>query len=863
MTRLAIPLLEGLKFSNRNMDYEQLLDGSYTNKIGVLSNRRSHSARFSIARVPRRLLLHNGNLYTLSRDGYLYNGNLEIGSGFNASEGTLISLLPTSDATERQLFIAGGAKMQKYNGAALQRWGISTPVDDALIGDVTDTNSLVINLCNSATGWSQANCVVSLDTGIFREGTGSIKVALTANVTGIATLTFSPAVDLSARPNISFYIRTENPKALTSVAMIFYFVVSPGSSATAQRNILGGYIPESPASVGEVLSSTTPQTFSGDSDSGASELVDAHNVRVTQLPTVANTWKKLTVGRSGFTRSDEQGDIADWTTTFQMQLVLLSDVAQNIYIDDIRERYTNQDDAQGARYKYAYENFVTGSHGNLNLTPSKAIKGENNTVTITGFKEPPVGEGISNFRIFRDVGEDGNYKSVGILGVPTPWDPLVQFVDNIGIDDLGDLDTNDNAPPPSATLAVEYRGSVWLNDITNLRRWWRSAPGRYESFSLTKDAGFFDVSIVGDESIGVGIVRGIMFIFTRKAIIEVLAPDATPSFITVAYIGPVAGSAWYVFRDYALIVHLTGLYLFDGADLKHVPDIDSLFDPESTDPRRINATNISTCVVGGDSKHIWFSYLGLDSVYRMFTYAIDLKRWVEESTILIAHETEQQGFYHIAASETMVYDVYGSAAGFESMQLVTPDVELKGISHINHLAIQSLNQLALNVELYVDDSLTSSSLFAVATSRKWQFLPLIDNLGQRARLKITASPYTELYDLEINYTQLIDTVHFDSEFFVLPSERTSVTDFRTHLFGLETGVVKAFVTVDDVVLVLLDIALTRNQISTLRHVLMPTTGTVCRIELYGSRFVPLSLLLGVTVHGTGEQKHIVVPVTSV
>jgi hypothetical protein len=243
----------------------------------------------------------------------------------------------------------------------------------------------------------------------------------------------------------------------------------------------------------------------------------------------------------------------------------------------------------------------------------------------------------------------------------------------------------------------------------------------------------------------------------------------------------------------------------------------------------------------------------------MYTYSLETKQWVEESVVFIAHETDQIGFYHLAGTSTAIYKVYGDNVNYETIRILTPEIELAGIGHINQLSAQIKGSTTLSTELFVDDNSVLVAGLNPLTSRKWMFVSLVDVLGQRIKLSLVSSNYVEIYNIEIHHTQLIDTVHFDSEFFVLPTERVAVNELRTDLFGLEDGIVSGQITVDGVGKTLSDITLQQNKVSTVRHVFTPTVGTVCRVNLSGVRFMPLVLTLGTTILGTGENKHIVIP----
>lgn len=850
MTQVKIPLAEGLKFAERNADNSRFLDASFTAKPGVLSSRKSHLEAFDLSGIPRKLLysIEDGVVYVLYNDGTLFKEETFVDNGYSTEGGYLIELVPNSETVDRQLFIAGGTKMRKYDGTnPPTKWGLDAP-----LGGVTATFAGIvatstIDTCDDSTTWVAVGCVLANEATIKQQGTNSLKIALTAATAAqITRNNFAAVKNLTVETVIGFYIRMANPGAMQKFTMTFDFANNAFATNTAHRDFAIEFLPQFPASVPETTAATLPQTESGEGDS---ELTDRSLTRHTLLPATPDVWKHMLIGKDTFAIIGAN----PWATVYNVRFNFLSSATQDIYIDYIYASIRNQDDALGARYKYAYYNNNTGQHSNLNPDPSAAVIGQNGAVDITGFAQPTDPQ-VTHYQIYRDTGSDGNYRVVGLLSAAVYPPPA--FQDGVSIRNLGDLDTNDNAPPPNATLAVEYRGSVWLNDTTNLRRLWRSVPGRYESFALTENAGFFDVSVVGDEIVDIGIVRGQLYLITKRSIIQVLAPDTTPKFVESVNMGTLVESSVYIFRDFMVFAHHTGLYVFDTANVKQLPHVESLFNPLSGDPRRITNATISTLVIGSDAKHIWLS-----TNDHMYTYAIDSKQWVEESVVLRVHEDTQVNFHHIAGSNTKVYHIY-AGTGYDTLSVRSDAVELTNIGHLNSVEVEYYSLAGITVRVILDGIVIGSSSLPGATRRTWNFINFGEheyNLGQQVELEFIASAGSllEIYDCQVNYTPLLDTTHYHSEFFKLPDARTAVVEILTKVFGLETGTATARIYVDDKVSREIDIPVVINQVTTLRSVIKPLVGTVCMVDIVGPRLAPIDLSLNVVVLGNGERKNLV------
>jgi hypothetical protein len=849
MTKLNIPLSAGLRFSERGSENSRFLDGSFTAKPGVLSTRKSHQVRYVLGIRPRKLLYsaQQNAVFSLTTNGTVHKDATLIDSGYSHTNGSLAEFPPNSDLLEKQLFIAAD-KMAKYDGATITNWGIDVPPDGALTAEFGGiVASKLINACDLSITWSfPAGTAVADEPTIKIQGTNSLKVTVTAATEAIIQTNAFPTLDFSVIDIIGFYVRFSNPAAIERFTISFDLDNSNFNVATAHRDFAFEFIPSGPAIVEETINVgiTNPDSASGESNS---QLTDASLTLASTLPATPNEWKHVIVGRDTF----HLIGTTDWLTVYGMRVTMLSSVSQDIYFDIFYAGPRGQDDALGARYKYAYYSSATDTHSNLNLNPSAGIIGQNGLVNISGFT-PPLGDAqITEYEVFRDVGGDGNYRHVGFL-------PLTEtsFSDNISINQLGDLDLNNSSVPPRASLIVDYKGSVWLNDLSNKRRLWRSVPGRYESFSLQPDSGFFDVSVVGDEIIDMGIVGGNFYLVTKKSIIQVLAAELVPSFIEVVNLGSVSEMATYFYKDYLIFVNNTGIYRFDRANLTKLPHIETLFNPLSSDARAINSTTIESITLGSDAKHIWFSV----GTSKMYVYSIDSNEWTEESIILVAHETDQIGFLHIAADINTVYNIYGSN-NYEKLSIRSDRLELPTIGHINDIEIEYFSTVDLTVNVIIDGERVIEHILLHNMHRLWTLFNLFEILGQQVELEFISpsNGLTELYSCQINYTSLLDQTHYDSEYFKLPDERTAIVELYTKIYGLEDGQVEARVYVDDKVSRTILINLERNKISTLRHTIKPLVGTVGRVDLMGVRFSSISMTLNSILLGNGERRSIQLP----
>jgi hypothetical protein len=854
MAQVNIPLLDGLKFGERNAEDERLMDCSYTSRLGVLASRARHKNRFALVEPPRKVLFHPelDKVFTLTT-----NGNLAVDAftpydtGYSSDDGTLLNSLANEEERQSYLFIAGGNKMRKFDGHHITQWGIDAPQPSALVTTLNTIVGSVIHTCDNLTNWTFGGCTVTVEPTIKVEGTGSLKVALVADT--VAEVALTAPIDMLAYDLLTFMVRLSVLSALKQFTISVDFAGDNFSTNIGHRDVSADYLPQYPPPTSEVRSTTLPQSQTGVTD----ELVDPFGVLSSQMSSTPHVWKRVALGRRGF----QTNGTPTWNSIKAIKFNFLASKNMFIYIDYIRAQNLNQDDAVGARYKYAYENVFTGTHGNLNANPSIAVAGLNGSVTLSGFVQPPANQGINVVRVFRDTGGDGTYRSVVTFNVTDPWNPAVTYVDTVNVSNLGDADTNDNAPAPLATQAVKFMGRIWLNDVNNKRRVWRSVPGRYESFSLNVNSGFFDVSSIDDEVVGFAVIREQLFILTKQKIIQVIGDDSAPSFLPIVEIGTPSSSSYYVTRDFMVFVHQTGVYTFDAASLKPLPKISTLFNPQSDDPEAIVADSLSACVVGSDAKHIWVYYADAQLVDHQLCYSLETQRWTEESTALLAHDAARLEFAHIAASASHMLEIYNNNTS-ERLDFKSQVVELVPISQIEGMQIEYKSTTALRVRLYLDGGPVIDTTLPLSDERRWAFLSTPDlPLGNRVQLEINALSVglTELYTAFAECTPLPDTTHFNSGYFTLTSELATVVELYTNIFATEDGEVTFALDVDNQRHTLITRHVSRNQILAQRNMLRPLVGRTARLQITGARHSVMSLYLKAVGLGDGEIKNVAIP----
>jgi hypothetical protein len=881
MPRLDIPLQTGLRFGKFNAQGEKALDASFTTKLNTLASRKKHAVRFSVPAAPRKILQHNeiNAIFSLTTDGRLLKNNAVVDTGYSTTDGALLSMVPSNTVSSPYIWIAGGSKMTKDNGdGSYYKWGIAAPPDNAVnatfLGNIA---SQVINNCDDATTWTASGCTVANEATIKQSGTNSLRVALTPNNTGTITSTFGSIV-LSTRPIISFDIRVSDPAALRTFSIFFDLINDGFINSTAHRDFGQAYTPvmEGQTPVSEIIASNPPDETSGEEHS---HLVDYSQVSPTTLPSIANQWKLITVARDTF----QLVGTGTWSTVYGIRIVMLSTATQNIYIDLIAAGPRAMDDIQGTRYKYAYRNNLTGNRSNLNLFPSTAVRGQNGSVQINGFQQPTDPQ-ITHIELYRDVGQNGNYQFVTDTTVPAPWGGGPTITDSVSVRDLGDVDLNDNAPPPFATQAIEFLGRVWMNDMNNPYRIWRSSPGKPEGFSLQVQSGFFDLIEAKSPVVGFAVLREQFYIITKQQILQVVGDDSAPSFLPAVEIGAINSNSYYVAKDFIALAHLIGMFTFDGANLRELPEIGSLFDPQVNDDRCINQVNIETCVVGSDNRHIWLSYTDKMNVARQFCYVVEQIKWIEESVILKAHNEVHLEFAHIAADGSNVYNIYGGVdyekVDFKSqiVELASSDVSISAlaagreltttrplpIGHFRVFGLEYLSNVALTVTIFANG--TSIDSFAVPSSafRRWFYRTLDLLLGQFIQIEIVAQAQglVELYLCSMEYNELETTLHFNSEFIRLTDQRAVVVELHPKIFAVEDGTVNFKLLVDDKLLEPKTLVVDKNTLSSQRIVLPPTVGSTIRLDIDGTRFSPVGLTIKAIELGSGEIKSVAIPTRS-
>lgn len=799
MAKTQFNIMKGLQFAARNSENEQFLNVSYSTKPGVLTTRRDHHLRFTLSEAANKILYQSdaGIIYSLGINGNFYRDTSIIDSGYNAS-GSIFILPSRADTGNRSIFIAGGSKMRRSDGANFWYWGIHPPPDTALTVTPSVNGGSQLQDCDDSSEWDAFLCVVSTEAGIVLEGAASLQVDLTANIIGHVQSTILPGTTVATNSYITFYLNTTNP---TSIDFLEFQVIFDLNGVSAERL-----------------------------------------VQIQQF-VVVGTFTLVVAGTGDY--------VPAGAVITQVGISIRSTVTHSVYIDDIQLVPKGQNDSDGARYKYAYENSITGCRSNLNLIPSAPAAGIHNAVLIEGFTVPPSLYGVDLIRIFRDTNSNGVYQSVGTLALNTV--PL-EFTDTVPVESLGEVDLNDNVLPPSATVGIEYAKSIWLNDITAFNRVWRSVAGRYESFDE-----FFDASNSGDVVVGFTNVRGLLFILTREHIAQVINPDGdVPTFFNIANIGPVNQKAHYTSRDFEVIGHYSGIYIFDGANLKPLDRINTLFNQSSTDSRRINSTNINTLVVGSDNIHVWITYQKLDTAYVTFTYHLATDTFVEESSILITHEDGDELFGHIAGGRSgEIWDVYEGTT-YPQAIIQSQVQEFNSVVQALEVCTESINDNIIDMTLISTNAGIKTFELPINSARRNRYLPVENTFfGQNFQLSfVPRGNYIEIYDAHLVSEEIETTTYYDTEPIYLATERISSLEVNYTYWGIEAGTANTKFYVDNNLVDEWNDNITINELTNERHVIPPSTGNNCRIIIQCSLLKIVNLSISLIALGTKEiQRH--------
>lgn len=321
------------------------------------------------------------------------------------------------------------------------------------------------------------------------------------------------------------------------------------------------------------------------------------------------------------------------------------------------------------RYAYQYLNGNTGQRSTRN-NPTPVFNSGGANVLLSGFTPSPDPQ-VTHQIVLRDVSGDGVFREVGYK----PNDANT-FTDVFANSDLTNnpvaVDLNTHGTPPLADLAVFWRGSVWLNDRSNPRRMWASVPGKMESFTV---AGAFDIGEIGDEIKAAGVVAGNLYIWAQSRVYLVSGQYPLFTFDAIAELGCVGRYAISLTTDKAVFMSNGGVYEFNGATFKPLPDIWTLCDPDSHDGRRFTGRLLNDVVVGSDNRHTWVGWTQIDLVRVMYKFSHFTQTWTEHNPQLSVVAPALESFYSLGG----YYD--GSVLQLNSDQhrgafiLTTPELE--------------------------------------------------------------------------------------------------------------------------------------------------------------------------------------------
>lgn len=843
MNRIQPPLSSSLQFAVVGSENERMVDVSATIRRGALVTRRKHSSRgVTVPALPYELVYYplNGRVHSLAADGKHYADNILADSGYHANRGSFLIITPRSTSTEQYVFIASN-KMSKFReGIGTQKWGIDAPSSTMLVPITGFLAETVVDNCDSTANWTTVGATIATEGTIKTEGANSLKFGLTANTQGVATKNLGVAMDyetLNFEGVFYFSLRFENPAAIQSVLVQFSLANNDFTTAVAHFTL------------------ALPGTAGGS---------------LVEIPGAANEWKTIgiTQNRFGLTASG-------WTTTWRMRFVFLSSATQNVYVDYIHLREPGQNDSVGARYKYRYENSITGHSSNLNDTPSARFIGSNTEVEVLN-PVTSTDPQVDRQAFYRDVGGDGNFRRIG-----TKANDGTSFFDTTPISGLGEADTNDNAPPVAATIATFFAGSVWINDVVHPFRIWRSVAGRYESFSE-----FFDLPI-SDIVHCIGIVGGQLCVVTTNNIYRVVGADTvTPRFIPFIDIGIPSQRAITITNDVAYLVNFTGGYVFNGSTIKMDDIISRLFIPSSSDPKRINETIVDRCILGSDDKHIWLTYNMLNGVPRTLVRDLDTGEWTEETEIIVAHDKAHLTYPHIMARQDNVlmnsYSGVFAAFDYRSLDLSlttvkSQDISMEekrlsnrslGISQIINFGIELRNEVTMIVMPFVDDVGLTPLVISTSTARRWEFIAYTGGervIGERLAFSAVAAAdgFVEIYAVEWWLVEMQAAVKaLDSGDVFLSSELVIPLELNIALYAHEPLTFNATWFTDNLPQTVAT-GVPANGLYNHRWFLRPDVGRTGRLIIAATgRFSPIANVASVITLGTGEIKPVEIRATA-
>lgn len=505
--------------------------------------------------------------------------------------------------------------------------------------------------------------------------------------------------------------------------------------------------------------------------------------------------------------------------------------------------------------RYAYQYYSSISDQRSNRSPATGIFNSSGQDVQVGLLNGSSDPQVTHIFILRDTNGDGVFREVGtILN-----DPLVSglFLDTLDIV-TGTVDTNDNGPPPVASLATLWRGSVWLNDVTNPRRLWPSVPGKLESFEI---AGVNDIGEASDTIRAIGVIAGNLYVWTQNKVWIVSGEYPTFTFDAIADLGLISSYSISFSTDKATFATYTGVYTFNGATFTPLPDIWTFFDPDSQDPRRFTGIDINQTVVAANDRFTWVGWTTEIGERIMFQYSNFTQTWTERSPLsAILHDREP--FHQIAGDYNNQIITLNSFPERGPFVLTTPQLELDGAKFIS-VEADGIGDFFLGVHIDGKPSVFEAvTLHNVDGIRGRHTVPLPDNSFGRL-IYVTCEKVNlgtaQIADIWVNYDELpIPVQLFDTGEVPLSNNETLPQNLILHVFAKELITVSGQLFIDGQLAYSGEIGpMGPGYVGPLRIVVPPIEARSARVILRSiAYFCVMNIELGLTPLGDDVVKYV-------
>lgn len=505
--------------------------------------------------------------------------------------------------------------------------------------------------------------------------------------------------------------------------------------------------------------------------------------------------------------------------------------------------------------RYAYQYYSSISDQRSNRSPATGVFNSTGQDVLVGLLNGSDDPQVTHIFILRDTNGDGVFRHVGTL-------PNVPNVSGIFTDTLdivtGDVDTNDNAPPPIASLATLWRGSVWLNDVSNPRRLWPSVPGKLESFEIV---GVNDIGEASDIIRAFGVVAGNLYVWTQNKVWIVSGEYPTFTFDAIADLGLISSYAISFSTDKATFASNSGVYTFNGATFTPLPDIWTFFDPDSHDERRFTGIDTNQCIVAANDRFTWVGWTKLNGERIMFQFSNFTQTWTERSPLsAILHDRDP--FHQIAGDYNSQIITLNSFPERGLFVLTTPELELDGAKFVS-IEADGFGDFFLTT--YIDEEPVGTeavTLHNVDGIRGRHTVPLPENSFGR-RIYVTCQKTTfgtvGIADIFVNYDELPTPVTlYDSGEVPLSNNLTLPQALILHVFAPVLMTISGQLFIDGQLAYSGDTSpIGPGYVGPLRIVVPPIEGRSARVILRSvAYFCVMNVELGMTPLGDDTVKYI-------